>query len=281
MKFVLLLFCTGAFVGCATTAYQTEALLISAPADIPTKYEIQNVPFVEQAAGHCGPATLSMVMNWNAHPVSVDELVPQVYTPGMKGSFQTDMISAARRQGMMAVQIQGLNSLLSEIAAGHPVIVFENLALTWAPRYHYAVVYGYDLHEQIAIMHSGPEKGKRWDLRKFERSWMLGDYWGLVVLPPGQLSRTGSELAQASAAAGLESLGKDQAAEKSYKAILQRWPESLPALIGMGNIAFKQKNFKNSVEYLQRAIKAHPDSSAAQNNLAVAQKEFNKNKKTK
>ncbi len=259
-------------MGCATTAHQTEALLASPPQDLPYRTEIPDVPFVNQSAGHCGPATLTMVMNWNGKMISVDDLAPQVYTPGMKGSLQVDMLSASRRQGMMAVQIQGLPALLKEISAGHPVIVFENLALTWAPQYHYAVVYGYDLNRQIAIMHSGPEKGKEWDLRKFERSWMLGDYWGLVVLAPGQLSAAGSELAHATAAAGLEQAQKIPEAEKSYLAMLQRWPTSLAALIGMGNITYTQKNYKKSVEYLRQATANHPSSAAAWNNLAVAEK---------
>ncbi len=274
MKLVFLFFCLSALAGCATTAHQTETLLKSIPSDLKTSAEISNVPFVDQAVGHCGPATLTMVMNWNNNPVKVDELAAQVYTPGMKGSFQTDMISAVRRQGMMAIQIQGLNSLLKEVASGHPVVIFENLALTWAPRYHYAVVYGYDLEKEIVIMHSGPEKGKRWDLRKFERSWMLGDYWGLVVLPAGQLSASGTELAHVTAAAGLEQLEKFEIAEKAYLSILNRWPESLGALIGMGNILYKQKNYKKSVHYLRRAVAAHPESDAAKNNLSVAEKKL-------
>jgi hypothetical protein len=247
-------------------------LLKAPPTNLQRTSEIPNVPFINQSAGHCGPATLAMVMNWNGKSISVDELVPLVYTPGMKGSFQADMISASRRNSMMAIQIEGLTSLLTEVSAGHPVIVFENLALDWAPQYHYAVVYGYDLDQEHVIMHSGPEAGKKWDLRKFERSWMLGDYWGLVVLPPGELAATGTELAHVTAAVGLEQALKLEAAEKSYFAILKRWQDSLGALVGLGNLFYGKKDYQRSVKYLRQAVKAHPSSDSARHNLLVAEK---------
>lgn len=267
----LLIGLTLALQGCVTKARQTDELLLSVPKGLPRSAEIPNVPFIDQSIGHCGPATLAMAMNWIGVKISADDLARQVYTPGMKGSFQSDMISASRRNSMMAVKIEGLSALLSEIHAGHPVIVFENLALTWLPQYHYALVYGYDLDQEVAIMHSGPEKGKRWDLRKFERSWMLGDYWGLVVLPPGKLSASGSEIAHLQAAAGLEQISKTEEAHKSYSAILERWPESLGALIGLGNIAYTRKDYLVAVTYLRHAVSLHASSAAAWRNLSIAE----------
>lgn len=266
--FLLALMALGS--GCATKAVQTEAFLKS-PHGLPVSQEIESVPFINQEAGHCGPATLTMAMNWAGRPISVNEIAPQVYTPGMKGSFQTDMISAARRQGFMAVRIEGVNALMSEVAAGHPVIVFENLALSWAPTWHYALVFGYDLRDQTVLMHSGPEASKRWDMAKFERSWMLGDYWGLVVLPPGRLAAAADEIAHVTAAAGLEQAQKNPEAQVSYEAILARWPQSLGAKIGLANLAYKEKRFSQSVEWLTKATQEHPESAAAWHNRAFAE----------
>lgn len=270
MKFWFLIALMATASGCATKAVQTEAFLKSAHG-LPVSKEIASVPFVNQEAGHCGPATLTMALNWAGRPVDVSEIAPQVYTPGMKGSFQTDMISAARRQGFMAVRIDGVQALMTEVAAGHPVIVFENLALSWAPTWHYALVFGYDLRAQTVLMHSGPEAFKRWDLAKFERSWMLGDYWGLVVLPPGQLSRAADEVAHVTAAAGLEQAQKPTEAETSYRAILTRWPQSLGAKIGLANLAYKEKRYPESLDWLTKATAEHPQSAAAWHNRAFAE----------
>jgi hypothetical protein len=257
-------------MGCASATKQTDAFLRS-PTNLPSRAQVENVPFINQSAGHCGPATLAMTMAWAGRPVSVDAIAAQVYTPGMKGSLQTDLISAGRRNGLMTVPISGLESLLREVAAGQPVIVFENLSVSWFPQWHYAVVLGYDIPKQEVIMHSGPEALKRWDLRKFERSWMLGDYWGLVVLPPDQIAVSAGELANANAASGLEQTGKLAEAHKAYRRILQEWPDSLPALIGLANVAFTKGSFAQSAESLRRASKRHSGSAVVWHNLAIAE----------
>ncbi|MNK99810.1 hypothetical protein D3C87_1202250 [compost metagenome] len=190
------------------------------------------------------------------------------------------MVSASRRQGMMAIPIQDFSNLLNEVAAGNPVIVFENLSVSWLPQWHYAVVFGYDLQEEKVLMHSGSEAFKRWDFRKFERSWQLGDYWGLLVLPPGKLSVTANELAHLKAAAALEQVGKVGEAGLSYQAILKRWPQSLGGLIGAGNVSYQEKDFIKSSEALLLATKYHPQSSAAWHNLSVAQRALGQIKKS-
>jgi tetratricopeptide (TPR) repeat protein len=211
-----------------------------------------------------------MALRWAGRDVSVDQVTPQVFTPGMKGSFQVDMISAARRNKTMAIPIEGLENLLKEIEAGHPVVVFENLALKWIPQWHYAIVFGYDLDKQTVAMHSGPEANKQWDIRKFERSWKLGDYWALVVLPPGELSVVADELTHSRAAAALEELKLIPEAQKAYASILKKWPESLAANIGAANIAYANAEYGHAVEFLSNATKAHPTSAVAWHNLAFA-----------
>ncbi len=248
------------------------------PADLPRAAKVAGVPFIEQATKQCGPATLAMATAWAGYPIPVAELTKEVYTPGAGGSFQSDMASAARRNGLLALPLHGLPSLMSEIAAGHPVVIFENLAFTWYPMYHYALVYGYDLGEQSIIMHSGPVKEKHWDLRKFERSWMLEDYWGLIVLPPGVLAASADDLAHATAASALEQVGRLAEAKKIFESILVKWPTSLPALIGLANQAYANDESEMAVRYLETATKAHPAASAAWHNLAIAQESLHRNR---
>jgi tetratricopeptide (TPR) repeat protein len=269
MKLLILAFVALAAFGCASAPYQTDQFL-QRPHGLPQTQLIRDVPFFQQSAGYCGPATLAMVMNWAHHKVEVDEIAPQVYTPGMKGSLQTDMITASRRNGLMAISVSDVEALFTEVAAGHPVVVFENLAIKWWPRWHYAVVLGYDFNTKEVVLHSGPNAFERVSFHEFEQSWKLGDYWGLVVLPPGTLSVSADEFANAKAAAALEQIGKLAEADLAYKKVLEKWPESLTANIGAANIAFTRKNPAESVKYLLKATKAHPDSEAAKHNLAVA-----------
>lgn len=265
---------------CASSTKQADALS-QAELHIPQVTELKGVPFIEQKVGHCGPATLTMALEWAGKPDKLAEVTSQVYTPGSKGSFQVDMISSARRQGMMAIPITGVQNLLLEVSAGHPVIVFENLALSWFPQWHYAIVFGYDLHNQTVLMHSGPEAFKRWDMRRFERSWKLADYWGLVILPPGKLAATSSELSHSQAAAALEQLGYLSEAESAYQSILSKWPQSLTALIGRANLAYSKGELATAEKFLLLATQNHPQSSEAWNNLSVVQRQLGKHQLAK
>jgi hypothetical protein len=257
-------------VGCGTTAKQTEKFLVE-PRTIPETALVKSAPFINKQVNYCGPSTLAMAMRSVGKNVPVEEVAQQVYTPGLKGTLQEDMISASRRNGMLAVPIHGLPSLMRELAAGHAVIIFENLAFTWFPMWHYALAIGYDLYDEDIILHSGPEAFKHWDLRKFERSWELGDYWGLVVLPPGQTVASADDLAHSAAAVGLERAGKTEEAELVYRSILSRWPKSYSGHIGLSNIAFTKHHFLESVNVLKQAAKLYPDSSVVWHNLAIAQ----------
>jgi hypothetical protein len=268
---ICLIFALFIFFGCASSTKQTDQFLLSKNF-LPLEFEIKNVPFINQQVAHCGPATLTMAMNWAGKMVTVEEITNQVYTPGMKGSFQSDLIGASRRQGLIAIPVIGLSNMLQEVSAGHPVIVFENLSVSWFPQWHYAIVFGYNLNDEYVLMHSGPEAFKKWDMRKFERSWKLGDYWGLVVLPPSELSATADELSHLVASTGLDQVGKFYEASVAYQTILKRWPKSLGALIGMGNWEFSNKKYKAAVQYLKLATEAHPKADAAWHNLAIAEK---------
>jgi hypothetical protein len=213
-----------------------------------------------------------MALNFSGSTITAEELATQVFTPGSNGSLQTDLISGARRQGYFAIPIKGLPSLLKEIAAGHPVIVFENIGLNWMPMWHYSLVIGYDLSAQEITMHTGIDQAKSIDMRVFERSWMLGNYWGLVVLATDKLSTTSSELDHSIAAAGIESAGVFDKAKQAYETILAKWPYSLSASIGGANIAYKNKNYTKAVHLLKLALSYHPQSTIARHNLSVAEK---------
>lgn len=270
MNFSILIMVALLLTGCATRKFQTDDI-VSSRGSLPQASRVSDVEFIKQKQNHCGPASLAMLMSHAKKKVDVDLLASQMYTPLKEGTFQTDLISAARRQGMMAMPVTSIESLLKEIAAGNPVLVFQNLGLKKLPKWHYAVATGYNLKKPEVILHSGPDKNLKMNMRVFEHTWALADYWGLVVLPPGKLSATAGELDHMQSAVGLEQIKKFDEAEQAYLSILERWPFSLSALIGMGNIRYEQMRFSEAVIYLTAASIKHPQSSIAWHNLALAQ----------
>lgn len=258
--------CAACLAGCATTL-QTDALSRTAAILKPSMNNI--APFIEQDVGHCGPATLAMAIAATGNEYRVDEITSQVYSPNAKGSLQESMISAARRQGYLAIPISGFPALLKELEAGHVVIVFKNLGISWIPQWHYALVTGYDLQNKTLVMHSGPTPNQFMDMAEFELSWKLTNYWALVVLPPGELSASADEMTHLRAAAALEKLENFEAAKRAYLGILGQWPQSLIARIGLGNVYYNSGDYKSAEQFLKSASQLYPDSVEARKNLQV------------
>jgi predicted TPR repeat methyltransferase len=252
-------------VGCATP--QTDRLLDASTA-LPPRAEVGGVPFFPQQEYYCGPAALATVLSWSGLPVTQDEIAAQVYTPGREGTLRSDVVAAARRNGRLAVPVGRLSDLTAELAAGHPVMVFQNLGLGWFPVWHYAVAIGYDLDAGDLMLRSGPDARRVIPLGTFERTWQRGDHWGLVVLPPGELPVAADEITVLRAATGLEQAGRFRAAAAAYAVIAERWPESLEAWIGLGNAAHGAGDLDQAEDAFRTATERHPQAAGAWNNLA-------------
>jgi tetratricopeptide (TPR) repeat protein len=253
--------------GCATP--QLDALLVD-PAGLPSRAEVANVPFYPQEKLYCGPAAMAMALTWAGRPISQEEIATQVYTAEREGTLRTDMIAAARRHGRLAVHVTSLRALLHEVAAGTPVVVFQNLGLRWYPRWHYAVAVGYDLEENVLLLRSGAHARLRTELELFERTWARGGDWAIVVLPPERLPVTAGEQAVLAAAVGLERASHPVAAAQTYTAMARRWPESVAARVGLGNSRFAAGDFPGAERAYRLAVELRPASADAWNNLAYA-----------
>lgn len=256
---------------CATSGLQTRDVLERRPL-IPAQKQINTVSFINQKDNFCGPATLTMAMNWAGHPADLESIASEIFIPSKNGSLPIDLVSAARRHGLLGIELEGLRNLLLEVSAGHPVIVLENLGFSWYPQWHYSLILGYDLDKQEIVMHSAHQAYQRLSLNYFERGWKLAKYWGIIILPPTQISPTADELNHLRGAVGIEQAGQLEAAKMAYSTILSRWPSSLGALIGLGNIYYAEGNSAKAVKYLSLAVQFHPNSLAAKNNLAIAKK---------
>jgi tetratricopeptide (TPR) repeat protein len=242
--------------------------LLQLPENVPVAVELEAVPFYPQEAYQCGPATLAMALTWSGLALTPDDLKDQVYTPSRKGSLQLAMVAATRRHAKLAYTFNDPAALFPEIAAGHPVIILQNLGLSWLPVWHYAVVIGYDAPAQDVILRSGTTKRKVMSYHLFEKTWARSNYWGLMVLEPGQMPVLAKENAYLAAVVGLEKSRHFQAAAAGYQAALTRWPHSLAAGMGLGNSRYAMGDLNGAERAFREATESHPQSAAAYNNLA-------------
>jgi len=229
---------------------------------------VVGVPFFAQDEFQCGPAALAMVLDWSGLSVQPSDLTPEVYSPGLEGSLQSALIGSARRHGRVAYPITGSEALLVEVAAGHPVIVLVNLSFFWYPKWHYAVVIGFDQPQGEILLHSGRTAGEILSARIFMNLWKRSEYWGLLVLPPDQLPVSAEEVAWLTAVAGLENTEQWQAAAIGYATALNRWKTSFAAWMGLGNSRYRLHDLDGSAEAFHQATLLQPENGLAFNNLA-------------
>lgn len=258
--------------GCAT---QTRALLSAPQAGVPRQVELQATPFIAQERYQCGPAALAMSLRAAGFKADADALVSQVYLPQREGSLQVEMLAAGRRNGAFSVTIAPrIDALVSELARGSPVLVLQNLSLPIVPKWHYAVVIGYNLDTGDVILRSGTTERLVMPMSTFEHTWKRSGYWGMVTLPPGSLPATASEATVVDALVAFEKNGGANAARKTYALASQRWPSNVTFALGLGNTAYAAGDRVAASDAYRRAAEIQPDSGPAFNNLAVTLKEL-------
>lgn len=254
--------------GCATP--QVSALVKQWPQDLATRVELSDVPFFAQDDYECGPAALAMVAGAAGVHLLPQTLVEQVYLPGRQGSLQVEMLAAGRRHGLVPYALKpDLEVLLREVAAGHPVLVFQNLAFAVSPVWHYAVVIGFDRKRNLLLLHSGRTQRMEMSLFTFERTWARAQNWAMVALPPTKLPATGEAPAYAQAVAALERVDPGSA-QRAYATALKSWPDDLALLLGAGNAAYALGQREQAITAYRSALQRHADFADAWNNLAQA-----------
>lgn len=261
--------------GCAV---QTETLRRAPPAGLASRVELTATPFFPQTEYHCGPAALATVLSgWpdigrEATPARLGE---EVFLPARTGTLQIEMIAGARRHGAVATRLPGtLEALLRELQAGHPVVVLQNLGLSWYPAWHYAVLIGYDLDAGDVFLRSGTTERLALPMRTFEHTWVRAGSWAFVALPPGRWPATAEEAAVVEAAVGFERAATPAQAARAYRSALERFGGSLSLQMGLGNSLHAAGDRAAAARAFEDATRLHPGSAPAWMNLASTRSEL-------
>lgn len=250
--------------GCASLGQPT----LSYPGDLPTRVELVDTPFFADDSHYCGPAALATSLSAAGFSTQPETLIDQVFLPGRQGSLQIEMLSGARRQGAVATMIpDSLQALFREIAAGHPVVVLQNLGLSWAPSWHYAVAVGYDMQADTLLLRSGPMKRQELSLRTFMHTWNRSDRWAFVASPPDRLPVTATQAEIVKALVAFERNAPAPAAAQAYRTGLARWPNNPTLAMGLGNALYANGD-QNGAETVFRQVVDSHHLAAAYNNLA-------------
>ena len=234
--------------------------------------ELVDTPFFPQERYQCGPAALMTVLTESGAQVSLDSLVNQVYLPGRQGSLQAELVAATRAAGRIPYELDGsLQAIRDELDGGRPVLVLQNLGVSWYERWHYAVVVGLDPQNSQVVLRSGTQSRRITDARTFMHTWARSDNWALVVLRPGELPENPDKQRYFQALSSLEETGHFDAARDGWQAALARWPDDPTALFGLANAELALGDFPAAeLLYLELLGRTPASASAVRNNLAYA-----------
>lgn len=254
-----------ALTGCAAS----PPLAAGLPEPAPRSIELDRTPFFPQEQYQCGPAALATLLVASGVAVTPDDLVPEVYLPERHGSLSLELVAATRRHGRMPwVLATTADEMVAELEAGRPVLILQDLGLPLFPRWHYAVLIGYDAARNVAILRSGPTERLEMKWQHFAAAWHRGGRFAMTVLRPGEIPREAEPPRFIEATAGLEAAGQGRAAVAAYDAAIARWPAEPFAWLGRGNVAYAGGDRAGAADAWSRAILLDPDNAAARNNLA-------------
>ena len=257
----------GALGGCAAQ----RAIVSSAPAlqGVAQPLELEATPFHPQQALACGPAALATVLGAAGVAADPDLLVREVFTPGLGGSLQLELVAAARARGFVPYVVNPEpDALFAELVAGRPVLVLQNLGLRRWPAWHYAVVIGADPDSEQLLLRSGTERRLAMPAAKFMRSWDRAERWGLVLLEPGTLPAQPERARYFDAVAGLEDTGRFAAAAAAWEAALAEWPGDPVARFGYATANYLDGNLAAARAGYEALLAESPEHAGALNNLA-------------
>jgi hypothetical protein len=234
--------------------------------DVP---ELADVPFYPQTDFDCGPAALATILNTAGVPVTPAELLDAVYVEGLQGSLQVELLGATRRYELLPIPITpDPLSLLTEVSSGRPVLVLQNLRLTRAPMWHYAVVVGYSAERASFVLRSGDQQRRMERASRFLRSWHLADYWGFVAVAPGEIPTSTTPDIYMRALVGSAGQLDMSGTEHAYAAALERWPNDSLVLFLTASWEQARANLEAAAKLYRRLIELEPEHAAARNNLA-------------
>lgn len=233
------------------------------------KIELTDTPFHDQTGYYCGPNALATALHRTGLTVEPAALVESIYLPARKGSLQIEMIATVRKMQRVAVTVEpSLTGIVQELERGYPVLILQNLGVSWLPVWHYAVVIGFDPTSTQFVLRSGNSARQTVSARKLLTTWRRAEHWGIVILNPGELPANTNIDAYTQAIAALEQVGEIDAALQGYQTGLLRWPQNKVLLLGTGNTHYQLGEFTAAVSSYEQLIRYHPDYWIATNNMA-------------
>ncbi|MDD2046296.1 peptidase C39 family protein [Pseudomonas putida] len=204
-----------ALAGCASQPAATTK-------GLPQRVEIGSVPFYRGNANQSAPMALAAILSQQGVRITPGLLEQPLGLPQGVDKLQGSMQTVARQYGMVVYPLEPkLNALLTQVAAGNPVLLrFEQGSAFWGePRY--ALLVGYDSYKQRVLLRAGNSRRLLMDFDDFASAWDKQGNWAVLVQPPSLLPAQVDRQRWLKAANDLAQAGQEQAARQAVSALGQ------------------------------------------------------------
>ncbi|WDY59772.1 peptidase C39 family protein [Pseudomonas sp. PSKL.D1] len=187
---------------------------------LPQRVEISSVPFYRGNANHSGAMALAALLTQQGAPITPGLLDKPLGLPEKAEALGTSIPRVARDYGMVVYPLEKqLDALLTQVAAGNPVLLRYEEGSAWWSEPRYAVLVGYDRYKQRVLLRSGMQRRQMMAFDDFTSAWAKEGNWAVLVQPPRQLPAQVDRQRWLQAADELARAGQEVAAKQAVNSL--------------------------------------------------------------
>ncbi len=204
--------CVAGLAGCAgSVAPEVQRL--------PQRVELSGT-FYRGVSYQSGPQVLASLLSQLGVVITPGLLEKPLHLPGAEAQLQKNMQNLAREYGMVVYPLDNnLPALLTQVAAGYPVMVrFTEGSAFWAEQ-RYAILAGYDRQKQTVLLRAGMDRRELMSFGSFESAFTSAGGWAVLIQKPNQIPANVDRQRWLNAANDLAQAGQEQAAARAKKAL--------------------------------------------------------------
>ncbi|MGY3284528.1 hypothetical protein ACVW05_002119 [Pseudomonas fulva] len=187
---------------------------------LPQRVELSSVPFYRGNANHSAAMALAAILSQQGAPITPGLLDQPLNLPTGIDSLDTSIPRVARDYGRVVYPLdKRLDALLTQVAAGNPVLVRYQDGSAWWSEPRYAVLIGYDRYKQRVLMRAGMQRRLVMAFDDFASAWAKEGRWAILVQPPGELPANVHRQRWQQAADDLARAGQELAARQALDSL--------------------------------------------------------------
>ncbi len=187
---------------------------------MPQRVEISSVPFYRGNANHSGSMALAALLSQQGAPITPGLLDKPLNLPKGADALETSIPRVAREYGMLVYPLdKQLDALLTQVAAGNPVLLRYREGSAWWSEPRYAVLIGYDRFKKRVLLRSGMHRRQLMAFDDFASAWAKEGSWAVLVQPPRQLPAQVDRQRWLQAADELARAGQEVAAKQAVRSL--------------------------------------------------------------